>query len=183
MHPLQANAMELRRRLRTPVNGINSSELEIVPHHILQKERARTADEARRAAARAERRAAMDQAIEKARSAYEEKLVAAKLEQIDLPPKPPKLGVIIAEICDRYHVTEIELLSKRRLAGIVLPRQIAMYLCKTLTFKSLPEIGRRLGGKDHTTVLHAVRKIARLVENFPHLAEEIADIKKSLGVE
>jgi len=50
--------------------------------------------------------------------------------------------------------------SKRRPANIALPRQIAMYLAKELTQKSLPEIGELFGGRDHTTVLHAVRKIS-----------------------
>ena len=60
------------------------------------------------------------------------------------------------------------------------PRQIAMYLAKTLTLRSLPEIGRRFGGRDHTTVLHAVRKIENLVGNDNVLAEEIELLKRLL---
>ena len=55
-----------------------------------------------------------------------------------------------------------------------------MYLAKTLTLRSLPEIGRRFGGRDHTTVLHAVRKIEGLVGNDGALAEEIEMIKREL---
>ena len=55
-----------------------------------------------------------------------------------------------------------------------------MYLAKTLTLRSLPEIGRRFGGQDHTTVLHAVRKIEGLVSNKGALAEEIETIKREL---
>jgi chromosomal replication initiator protein len=62
----------------------------------------------------------------------------------------------------------------------VLPRQVAMYLAKTLTLRSLPEIGRRFGGRDHTTVLHAVRKIESLVGNDNVLAEEIELLKRLL---
>jgi chromosomal replication initiator protein len=62
----------------------------------------------------------------------------------------------------------------------VRPRQVAMYLAKTLTLRSLPEIGRRFGGRDHTTVLHAVRKIENLVHNDTSLAEEIESLKRQL---
>jgi len=67
--------------------------------------------------------------------------------------------------------------SRRRMADIVRPRQVAMYLCKTLTSRSLPDIGRRMGGRDHTTVLHAVRKIEKLIQVDPVLAEKIERIK------
>ena len=73
----------------------------------------------------------------------------------------------------QYNVSRADLLSSRRTANVVRPRQIAMYLAKTLTLRSLPEIGRRFGGRDHTTVLHAVRKIENLVGNDNVLAEEI----------
>jgi chromosomal replication initiator protein len=63
---------------------------------------------------------------------------------------------------------------------VVRPRQIAMYLAKTLTLRSLPEIGRRFGGRDHTTVLHAVRKIEGLVGNDNMLAEEVELLKRLL---
>ena len=55
-----------------------------------------------------------------------------------------------------------------------------MYLAKVLTLRSLPEIGRRFGGRDHTTVLHAVRKIEALVGNDNALAEEIESLKRQL---
>ena len=80
----------------------------------------------------------------------------------------------------RYNVTRGDLISSRRTANVVRPRQIAMYLAKTLTLRSLPEIGRRFGERDHTTVLHAVRKIESLVGNDGALAEEIETIKREL---
>ena len=61
-----------------------------------------------------------------------------------------------------------------------MPRQIAMYLAKSLTLRSLPEIGRRFGGRDHTTVLHAVRKIDRLYNSETALHEEIEMLKRLL---
>jgi chromosomal replication initiator protein len=63
---------------------------------------------------------------------------------------------------------------------VVRPRQVAMYLAKTLTLRSLPEIGRRFGGRDHTTVLHAVRKIEALVSKDVALSEEVESLKRQL---
>jgi chromosomal replication initiator protein len=63
---------------------------------------------------------------------------------------------------------------------VVRPRQVAMYLAKTLTLRSLPEIGRRFGGRDHTTVLHAVRKIETLVSRDVALSEEVESLKRQL---
>ncbi len=75
-------------------------------------------------------------------------------------------------VCRHYRITREDLLSQRRAAHVVKPRQIAMYLAKTLTLRSLPEIGRRFGGRDHTTVLHAVRKIDGLVARDADVAAE-----------
>jgi chromosomal replication initiator protein len=79
-----------------------------------------------------------------------------------------------------YNVSRSDLLSSRRTANVVRPRQIAMYLAKTLTLRSLPEIGRRFGGRDHTTVLHAVRKIESLIGTDNALAAEIEVLKSQL---
>ena len=62
-------------------------------------------------------------------------------------------------VADYYKIKVADMYSKKRPANIARPRQIAMYLAKELTQKSLPEIGDLFGGRDHTTVLHAVRKI------------------------
>ncbi len=70
------------------------------------------------------------------------------------------------------------MLSNRRTRSVVHPRQIAMYLAKSMTPRSLPEIGRRFGGRDHTTVLHAVRKIEDLVSRDVALAEEIETLRR-----
>jgi chromosomal replication initiator protein len=63
-------------------------------------------------------------------------------------------------VADYYKIKVADMYSKRRPSAIAMPRQVAMYLAKELTQKSLPEIGELFGGRDHTTVLHAVRKIA-----------------------
>jgi chromosomal replication initiator protein len=67
-------------------------------------------------------------------------------------------------VCDRFGVTLTELTSERRAQSIVYPRQVAMYLSRELTDSSLPKIGKHFGGRDHTTVIHATSKIARLIK-------------------
>jgi len=81
-------------------------------------------------------------------------------------------------VARHYNVSKSDLLSARRTKVIVRPRQIAMYLAKTMTPRSLPEIGRRFGGRDHTTVLHAVRKIEELARTETSLADEIEALKR-----
>src|SRR6188472_1803466 len=66
-------------------------------------------------------------------------------------------------VCDRFGVTHDELTGDRRSQNIVYPRQVAMYLSRELTDSSLPKIGKEFGGRDHTTVIHATSKIARLI--------------------
>jgi chromosomal replication initiator protein len=66
-------------------------------------------------------------------------------------------------ICERFGVTMAELTGERRSQNIVYPRQVAMYLSRELTDSSLPKIGKQFGGRDHTTVIHATSKIARLI--------------------
>lgn len=84
-------------------------------------------------------------------------------------------------VARHYNVSKVELLSDRRTRTIVKPRQIAMYLSKVLTLRSLPEIGRRFGGRDHTTVLHAVRKIETQAESDDGLAREIELLKRLIA--
>ena len=95
-------------------------------------------------------------------------------------PKRVKIEDIQRIVARQYNVSRADLLSSRRTANVVRPRQVAMYLTKTLTLRSLPEIGRRFGGRDHTTVLHAVRRIEGLVGNDAMLADEIEVLKRQL---
>ena len=83
-------------------------------------------------------------------------------------------------VASRYNVSRSDILSERRTAAVVKPRQIAMYLSKVLTLRSLPEIGRRFGGRDHTTVLHAVRKIEKALDGDTILSEEVELLKRML---
>jgi chromosomal replication initiator protein len=95
-------------------------------------------------------------------------------------PKRVRIEDIQRTVARQYNVSRAVLLSSRRTANVVRPRQIAMYLAKTLTLRSLPEIGRRFGGRDHTTVLHAVRKIETLVGNDTTTADEVELLKRLL---
>ena len=93
-------------------------------------------------------------------------------------PKRVRVDDILRIVAKHYNVTRADILSQRRTANVVKPRQIAMYLAKTLTLRSLPEIGRRFGGRDHTTVLHAVRKIEGLVGSDRAMADEVETLKR-----
>lgn len=93
-------------------------------------------------------------------------------------PKRVRVDDILRIVAKHYNVTRADILSQRRTANVVKPRQVAMYLAKTLTLRSLPEIGRRFGGRDHTTVLHAVRKIEGLVGSDRTLADEVETLKR-----
>ncbi|MBB1090418.1 chromosomal replication initiator protein DnaA [Rhodopseudomonas palustris] len=95
-------------------------------------------------------------------------------------PKRIKIEDIQRVVARQYNVSRSDLLSSRRTANVVRPRQVAMYLAKTLTLRSLPEIGRRFGGRDHTTVLHAVRKIEGLVSKDVTLSDEVESLKRQL---
>lgn len=95
-------------------------------------------------------------------------------------PKRVKIEDIQRIVARQYSVSRSDLLSSRRTANVVRPRQVAMYLAKTLTLRSLPEIGRRFGGRDHTTVLHAVRKIEGLLSKDHALANEVDLLKRQL---
>ena len=95
-------------------------------------------------------------------------------------PKRVKIEDIQKLVATRYNVSRADILSERRTAAVVKPRQIAMYLSKQLTLRSLPEIGRRFGGRDHTTVLHAVRKIEKQVGEDRSLSEEVELLKRML---
>ncbi len=87
---------------------------------------------------------------------------------------------ILRIVSRHYKVPRNELLSSRRSRDVVRPRQIAMYLAKSLTSRSLPEIGRRFGGRDHTTVLHSVRKVEQMMKDDADLSQEIELLKRML---
>lgn len=109
-------------------------------------------------------------------------LLKAPLSEQPKPPAPPPLRIedIQRAVARHYQMSRIELLSQRRTIDVVRPRQIAMYLAKKLTLRSMPDIGRRFADRDHTTVLHAIRKIEALIASDPKLADEIGDLRTEL---
>lgn len=89
-------------------------------------------------------------------------------------PKPYiTIASIIAEVCDYYGVTPREICSKSRRRPIVRYRQMACYLAKRLTIRSYPEIGRKIGDRDHSTVIHACRVIDNLIERDADLKGDV----------
>ncbi len=83
-------------------------------------------------------------------------------------------------MAEYYGLKQADLLSERRQRAIARPRQTAMWLCKLLTTRSLPDIGRRFGGRDHTTVLHAVRRIEELKAVDAPLSADVEALTRKL---
>ena len=100
-----------------------------------------------------------------------------------IEPRRIKIEDILRLVSRHYGVSKSDILSPRRHRSVVWPRQIGMYLSKQLTTRSLPEIGRRFGDRDHTTVLHAIRKIDGEISNDSRLKDEIDELKRQLNIE
>ncbi|WP_297368441.1 chromosomal replication initiator protein DnaA [Acidocella sp.] len=83
-------------------------------------------------------------------------------------------------VCEHYNIRIAEMSSARRARNIARPRQVAMYLAKQLTSKSLPDIGRHFGDRDHTTVMHAVNRITQLIAEDAAFAEDVELLKRTL---
>jgi chromosomal replication initiator protein len=83
-------------------------------------------------------------------------------------------------VAEHFTLKQADLLSERRTRSVARPRQIAMYLCKQHTTRSYPDIGRRFGGRDHTTVLHGVRKIEELIAQDEQIARDVEALTRKL---
>ena len=81
-------------------------------------------------------------------------------------------------VAEHYNVRVADMHSARRARAVARPRQVAMYLSKQLTSRSLPEIGRKFGGRDHTTVMHAVRKIEEIKATDNSFAEDVELLRR-----
>ncbi len=88
---------------------------------------------------------------------------------------------IIKAVCRHYKVKPTDMKSPKRAKNIALARQVAMYLCREMTSESFPEIGNHFGGKDHSTVIHAVNKIETLLASDTTLQRDLQAIRRSLG--
>lgn len=87
-----------------------------------------------------------------------------------------KIDNVINLVADNYNITAEDIKSKRRMATIAMPRQIAMYICRVHLKESLPKIGSEFGGKDHTTVMHSVNKIKKEIQKDKNLENQINKI-------
>lgn len=92
----------------------------------------------------------------------------------------PSVEAVMRAACAHFGVSLLDMQSARRSQYIVRPRQIAAYLAKHLTLQSMPQIGRRMGGRDHTTILHAVRKIEELRLSDPRIDDAVRAITDTL---
>ncbi len=91
-----------------------------------------------------------------------------------------RVRTILDVVAEHFNVSLIDLVSPRRNAKITFARQIAMYLAHRVTDRSLPEIGRAIGGRDHTTVLHGVRKITAQIKTDPAIAADVEALRLKL---
>ena len=94
--------------------------------------------------------------------------------------KKISISYIQETITTYFNLNLSDMSTSRRSINIARPRQIAMYLCKSLTTFSYPEIGKNFGGKDHTTVMHAVKKIEALLVTDQKLRNQLFVLKKSI---
>ena len=85
------------------------------------------------------------------------------------------------KVAEHFNIRLTDMHSPRRSRSVARPRQIAMYLAKSITSRSLPEIGRKFGGRDHTTVMHAVKKIEELKHEDVNFHEDIELLKRLIG--
>ncbi|MEO1537401.1 MAG: chromosomal replication initiator protein DnaA [Pseudomonadota bacterium] len=84
------------------------------------------------------------------------------------------------KVSEHYNIRLSDLIGPKRVRTFARPRQVAMYLSKQMTTRSLPEIGRRFGGRDHTTVMHGVRKIEELMQQDSQIADDLEMLRRSL---
>ena len=90
------------------------------------------------------------------------------------------IEMIQKHVADHFKIKVSELKSDKRLKALVVPRQIAIYLCRELTKASYPEIGEKFGGKDHSTIIHSVKKIdAQMAQNL-EMKGTVENLKRSL---
>ncbi|WP_397541830.1 chromosomal replication initiator protein DnaA [Roseovarius salis] len=84
------------------------------------------------------------------------------------------------QVSEHYNIRLSDMIGPKRLRSFARPRQVAMYLCKQMTSRSLPEIGRRFGGRDHTTVMHGVKRIEELRQQDAQIAEDLEMLRRTL---
>jgi chromosomal replication initiator protein len=103
--------------------------------------------------------------------------IAPVVDMIPLPINRPIIEDIQNVVAESYGTTRAEIVSDRRNQEIIMPRHVAMYLCRELTPRSISAIARRFGDRDHTVVLYAIKKIERLMTSDPVLAAAVETIR------
>ena len=99
---------------------------------------------------------------------------------LNLSENKVTIDLIQSVVCKFFKISKTEMLSSRRSRYLVRPRQTAIYLAKILTSKSLPEIGREFSGRDHTTIIHSVKTIERLIKEDNELENNINNLKNQI---
>lgn len=94
--------------------------------------------------------------------------------------RQPTVALIIKVVCEHFGLTPLELVSRRRHAKVMIPRQIAIYLARNLTARSTPFIGSKFGGRDHTTVLHAISRIGGYINHDPEFSAQVDTMRAKI---
>lgn len=177
-------ALRLQRQRMNPVNGILSSELEIVSEPHRRKQRMAHLAEVQRAS----RQRHLEEQATRMKAQWERAAMAAAattaehmitIDDLKIKRRIPFREIVIA-VSKFYNVEILAILSPRREARIVRPRMIICYLAKTLTALSYPAIGGHLAGRDHTTIMHSCRKIEARMTTDRELADEIEYVRAGL---
>jgi chromosomal replication initiation ATPase DnaA len=181
-----AHARAVKARLWNPTGGRASSEIDVISDPEKRRRLQAQADsflEARNAQQDFERAKAAGELLLKALQERAHVLAIARQIAEEEPPPPPTILDVLRAVARYTGIPSLDIQSARLTQNVVRPRQIAMYLARELTLYSLPAIGRRLGGRDHTTILHGHRKIKRLIEGGDvRLAADVDNIKWELGI-
>ena len=106
-----------------------------------------------------------------------------ELSNIITPDKPREITpqLIIEVVSEHYHISVDQMISKTRSSDVAKPRQIAMYLCKNMTDSPLDTIGSLLGGRDHSTIIHGIKKVTEEYEKNETTRNMIETIKKKIN--
>lgn len=97
-----------------------------------------------------------------------------------LRPRIVVIDRIIKLVCERYRIRRVDLLSTVKWPHVRWPRHTAIYLVKKFTRRSTPDIGRRFGGRDHTTIMHAVRCVEKRLVDDRAFAEEVGELEREV---
>lgn len=115
------------------------------------------------------------------KSPITKQLAEEALQGIGTEPQTTlSVDLIQKKVAAYFNINQTDITGKKRVKNIVIPRQIAMFLSRELTDKSLPQIGKEFGGKDHTTVLHAIDKIEKQLKTDSQLEKEVSSLKRDL---